>query len=119
MKFLASLALLASSISATPLIPRQTSKSFHLKTSQAAQDQHNNLYVYGYHTGAGLNDAVLSANAGDASKAFLNNTNVQFDLDTPFPWGFNMVGASNYGGEFLHLFFFFFCVCFFQGMNGN
>ena len=104
MKFLASLALLASAVSATPLIPRQTSKSFHLKTTQAGQDQHNNLYVCGYHTGAGLNDAVLSANAGDASKAFLNGTNVQFDLDTPFPWGFNMVGASNYGGEFLSIF---------------
>lgn len=107
MKFLTSLtsALLATTAAATPLIPRAsdsaaiTTKKFHLKTSSSNSDAHNNLYVYAYHTGAGLNDAVLSANADDASKAFVNGTNVQFDLGTPFPWGVNMVGATNYGGK--------------------
>lgn len=106
MKFFTSLtsALLAITAAATPLIPRAsdsaaiTTKKFHLKTSSNS-DSHNNLYVYAYHTGAGLNDAVLSANADDASKAFVNGTNVQFDLGTPFPWGVNMVGATNYGGK--------------------
>lgn len=106
MKFLTSLAsaLLATTAAATPLITRAndsaaiTTKKFHLKTSSNS-DSHNNLYVYAYHTGAGLNDAVLSANADDASKAFVNGTNVQFDLGTPFPWGVNMVGATNYGGK--------------------
>ena len=103
MKLLTSLALLASAVSASPLIPRAnstakaTSQNFHLKTTNAAQDAHNNLYVYAYHTGAGLNDAVLSPDAGQASRAFLNNTRVQFDLDTPFPWGVQMVGATDYG----------------------
>lgn len=104
MKFL-SLALLASAVTASPLLSRAdqtTTKDFHLKTSSASNnDAHNNLYIYAYHTGAGLNDAVLSSNADDASKAFVNGTHLQFDLGTPFPWGVNMVGATNYGGKLL------------------
>ncbi|BCR87189.1 uncharacterized protein ACHE_31176A [Aspergillus chevalieri] len=105
MKLLTSLTttLLATAATASPLISRAssdeaiTTKKFHLKTTASDASAHNNLYVYAYHTGAGLNDAVLSANADDASKAFVNGTNVQFDLGTPFPWGVNMVGATNYG----------------------
>lgn len=104
MKFLACLAVLASTVSSTPLIPRSpssSSKSFHLKTSDASgNDNHNNLFVYAYHTGAGLNDAVLSTKADQGSPAFLNGTKVQFDLDTPFPWGLKMTGDTNYAGMF-------------------
>ncbi|PWY75535.1 hypothetical protein BO70DRAFT_364070 [Aspergillus heteromorphus CBS 117.55] len=99
MKFLASLALLASAVAASPLASRQDSSSstFHLKTSGASNDDHNNLYVYAYHTGAGFNDAVLTSDVGTASPAFLNGTNTQFDLGTPFPWGLKPSVQNNYG----------------------
>jgi hypothetical protein len=44
------------------------------------------LYVLGYHTGAGLTDAVLFADISMASKGFLNGTYQQFDYNTSFPW---------------------------------
>lgn len=106
MNLLTSIALLASAVTATPLIPRagapqDAPNTFHLKTINAGQSAHNNLYVYGYHTGAGLNDAVLSSDASKASPAHLNGTNVQFDLGSDFPWGLQMVGATDYGCTFL------------------
>ncbi|GAB1210841.1 hypothetical protein APSETT445_009639 [Aspergillus pseudonomiae] len=66
-------------------------------TTGASNSAHNDLYVYGYHTGAGFNDAVLTSDVGTASPAFLNGTNVQFSLDTPFPWGLVMRPQNNYG----------------------
>lgn len=100
---LAGLAFLASAVAANPILkPRQdfnTSQPFHLKTAGASNPEHNDLYVYGYHTGAGFNDAVLSSDSSIANKAILNNTRVQFLLGTDFPWGFTMGGATNYAGE--------------------
>ncbi|KAE8152172.1 hypothetical protein BDV25DRAFT_151450 [Aspergillus avenaceus] len=97
MKFLTSLALLASAVAANPILrTRNSTSNFHLKTTGADNENHNNLCVYGYHTGAGFNDAVLTSDVGTASPAFLNGTNVQFDLDTPFPWGLYMIAQSNY-----------------------
>ncbi|KAL2218114.1 hypothetical protein M432DRAFT_417351 [Thermoascus aurantiacus ATCC 26904] len=97
---LAGLAFLASAVAANPILkPRQdfnTSQPFHLKTAGASNPEHNDLYVYGYHTGAGFNDAVLSSDSSIANKAILNNTRVQFLLGTDFPWGFTMGGATNY-----------------------
>ncbi|MCJ1260598.1 hypothetical protein MMC22_000460 [Lobaria immixta] len=43
------------------------------------------LYLTAYHIGAGENDAVL-AGKGSAIKGFLNDTTLQFDLGTEFPW---------------------------------
>lgn len=111
MKFsiISSLALLASAVMAMPTNPaiqrRQanTTIPFYLKTSGAANDQHNNLYVTAYHTGAGFNDAVLESSNQNAAKAILNGTNVQFELGTPFPWGFDMGSATNYGGKLTEL----------------
>ncbi|PYH88257.1 hypothetical protein BO71DRAFT_391913 [Aspergillus ellipticus CBS 707.79] len=102
MKFLASLALLASAVAASPIVSRQASSSnstqtFHLKTSGASNEDHNNLYVEAYHTGAGFNDAVLTSDVGSAAPAFLNGTYTQFDLGTPFPWGFKLTAPNNYG----------------------
>ncbi|KAE8355081.1 hypothetical protein BDV28DRAFT_129678 [Aspergillus coremiiformis] len=98
MKFLSSLPLLVSFVAANPILrTRDAPKNFHLKTTDASNSAHNNLYVYGYHTGAGFNDAVLTPNVGTASPAFLNDTNVQFSLDTPFPWGLFMLPQNNYG----------------------
>ncbi|RAH72026.1 uncharacterized protein BO66DRAFT_390506 [Aspergillus aculeatinus CBS 121060] len=96
MKFLASLALLVSAVAASPIQARDTAKSFYLKTSGAANDAHNNLYVYAYHTGAGFNDAVLTSDTSRARAVTLNGTNAQFDLGTTFPWGFKMGANTNY-----------------------
>ncbi|KAL4787069.1 hypothetical protein BJX76DRAFT_354481 [Aspergillus varians] len=100
MKFLSTLSLLIAAAAASPLHVRrqaiQTPDKFLLKTSGSENSEHNDLYVYGYHTGAGLNDAVLTPDVETASTAFLNGTKVQFDYDTPFPWGLSPQGVTNY-----------------------
>jgi microcompartment protein CcmK/EutM len=101
MKLLSTLTLLVSAVAANPMLhtTRQATdatKPFHLKTADASNEKHNNLYVYAYHTGAGFNDAVLTSDVNTASTAFLNGTYTQFDLKTPFPWGFNPIGDTNY-----------------------
>ncbi|BDD58224.1 hypothetical protein MPDQ_002131 [Monascus purpureus] len=100
MKFLSIFSLFIASVvvTANPIAPRDadSAKTFRLKTSQANLPNHNNLYVYAYHTGAGLNDAVLTSDAGTASPAILNDTTVQFELGTSFPWGLILEGDTNY-----------------------
>ncbi|KXG50180.1 uncharacterized protein PGRI_061470 [Penicillium griseofulvum] len=96
MKFLTSLFLLATSVIAAPVASAKESKHFHLKSTGATNNNHNNLYVYAYHTGAGLNDAVLSKDASIASSVYLNGTNALFDLKTEFPWGMIATGDTNY-----------------------
>ncbi|EAW13414.1 uncharacterized protein ACLA_054610 [Aspergillus clavatus NRRL 1] len=101
MKLFSTLALLVSAVAATPVTTHtsrdaEPSKPFYLKTSGAANAKHNDLYVYAYHTGAGFNDAVLTPDVKSASKASLNGTYVQFDLNTPFPWGMYTPGVTNY-----------------------
>ncbi|EKV11973.1 hypothetical protein Pdw03_6952 [Penicillium digitatum] len=98
MKFLASLLLLATSAIAAPVtITTRQSKRFHLKSTGATNENHNNLYVYAYHTGAGLNDAVLTKDASIASPIYLNGTNALVDLKTEFSWGLIATGDTNYG----------------------
>ena len=59
-----------------------------------------NLFVEAYHTGAGLNDAVLIPSPNTASKFFLNGTTGQFDLNSPsISWFLAMGGDANYAGE--------------------
>lgn len=99
MKFLASLFLLATSALAVPVANSNESKHFHLKSTGATNADHNNLYVYAYHTGAGLNDAVLTKNASKASSVYLNGTNANFDLKTEFSWGVVATGNTNYACE--------------------
>lgn len=114
MKLLSSLLLFISAVTvtATPTVRRQTTSSnsnsstFHLKTAHASNPAHNDLYVYGYHTGAGFNDAVLDSNADKAGKAILNGSNVQFDFGTEFPWGFVMGSDVNYACMFTSFLFF-------------
>jgi hypothetical protein len=92
----AALALL-SVVAANPIQrAAEDQKLFHLKTTDATQEEHNNLYLYGYHTSAGMNDAVLTEDVKTASPAFMNGTSVQFSLDTPFPWGLIMI-SNDYG----------------------
>jgi hypothetical protein len=101
MKLLSTLTLLVSAVAANPMFhtARQATnatKPFHLRTADASNEKHNDLYVYAYHTGAGFNDAVLTSDEDTASTAFLNGTYTQFDFETPFPWGFNPIPVTNY-----------------------
>ncbi|KAJ5562571.1 hypothetical protein N7535_002982 [Penicillium sp. DV-2018c] len=96
MKFLASLLLLATTAIAAPVADAKESEHFHLKTSGATNSDHNDLYVYAYHTGAGLNDAVLTKDVKTASSVYLNGTQALFDLKTEFPWGMVATGDTNY-----------------------
>ncbi|RJE25654.1 hypothetical protein PHISCL_01981, partial [Aspergillus sclerotialis] len=95
MKFLTPLALLATTVAANPILARDGGKTFTLKTS-SQKTEHNNLYVSAYHTGAGLNDAVLTKDAGTARPAVLNGTNVEFQLGGELTWGMMMPGDTNY-----------------------
>jgi hypothetical protein len=76
---------------------------YYLKTlaTDLSSDK-NGLFVIAYHTGAGLNDAVLTSDIARASKGFLNDTYQLFDFGTQFSWGMTMGGAANYAGESIH-----------------
>lgn len=100
MKLLTLLSLLAATAIANP-VERAAKKEFHLKTSGASHPRHNGLFVYAYHTGAGLNDAVLDKDGTNASPIYLNGTRALADLKTEFPWGLVAVGDTNYACEFL------------------
>lgn len=97
MKFFAPLLMLAASAIAAPVA--STTKHFHLKSSGATNPDHNDLYVYAYHTGAGLNDAVLTKDIDTASSVYLNGTKALFDLNSDFPWGVVATGNTNYACE--------------------
>lgn len=111
MKFsiISSLVFMASAVLANPMplnpalhrrqATNATTNPFFLKTSGSSNNKHNGLYVTAYHTGAGFNDAVLESENTNAGQAILNGTNVQFDLGTSYPWGFEMGGDTNYAGE--------------------
>lgn len=61
--------------------------------------KYNNLYLWAYHTGAGLNDAVVSNNKSIASPGFLNATAQQFKLGQ-YNYGFNFeIGTYSGWGE--------------------
>lgn len=96
MKLLTSLLILAATAIASPIA--RATKQFQLKTTASSQAAHNNLYVYTYHTGAGLNDAVLDQDVTKAPKIYLNGTKALFDLGSDFPWGMVAVGDTNYAG---------------------
>lgn len=98
MKFLATLTLLAATALAKPLVSR-TSKEFKLKTTGATIEDLNNLYLYSYHTGAGLSDAVFDSNGTNAPKFYLNGTTPYADLGTSFPWGLTIYADTNYAGK--------------------
>lgn len=93
MKFLAAVALLAGTAMAS-------GREFKLKSTDATQAKHNNLYLTAYHTGAGTNDAVLQPNVTVASNFFLNGTAAYADLHTQYPWGIDVQNDVNYAGEY-------------------
>ena len=105
---LASLLALPSALAlATPPYPTNTTTNgtitppsrYYLQTRVKGygNSDKNGLYVSGYHTGAGLNDATLQT-IDVATAGYLNGTNQQFDLGTEFPWGMNMVDYDYYAG---------------------
>lgn len=71
-----------------------------LKPNQPHKAKYNDLYLYGYHTGAGLNDPGLSHNRSIAAKGYLKHVkgenaivgnNQLFDLGSEFPYDLVMV----------------------------
>ncbi|KAF3000596.1 hypothetical protein E8E15_000614 [Penicillium rubens] len=86
MKSLTTLFMLtATTVAAT--LTSSSPKHFRLKSSGATNQEHNNLYVFAHHTGAGLNDAVLTKDVNNASSVYLNDTKALFDFDSKSPRG--------------------------------
>ncbi|KZN87578.1 hypothetical protein EN45_061390 [Penicillium chrysogenum] len=96
MKTVTSLFILAASAIITPVAGTSSPGHFGLKSIGATNQEHNNLYVYAYHTGAGLNDAVLTKDVNAASSVYLNGTNAFFDLNTELLWGVVATGDNKY-----------------------
>lgn len=99
MKFF-SLLMLATSAITAPVATSSNSQHFNLKSTGATNENHNNLYVYSYHTGAGLNDAVLTDDVNTASHVYLDGTRAIFDLNSDLTWGVVATGNTNYACEF-------------------
>lgn len=101
---LTSITALAAStlVSATPLATRQSvSAPFFLQTKVVSGDiTKDGLFAVAWHSYAGGNDVALFANSTDtpSTKAFLNDTRVQFDVqpNDPLPWGLDL---ENLDGE--------------------
>lgn len=99
MNLLTTLVLLATTALANQIETRAP-KEFHLKTTGAKNTHHDNLFVYAYHTGAGLNDAVLDKHGANASPFYFNGTQALANLGTEFPWGLIATGDTNYACMF-------------------
>ncbi|KAL1982783.1 hypothetical protein VTN96DRAFT_899 [Rasamsonia emersonii] len=96
-KLVCSLAALATAVSALPLQSRQNqNKGVVLRTTGGHNPQHNDLYVVPYHTGAGLNDAVLTTNITKAAQFSWNGTTLQYNTGQSFSWGLNLAPDTNY-----------------------
>jgi len=99
---LSSLLSLSTLSHASPIEDRAVTESYlQTKVINGTKDvgsKKGGLYVYAYHTGAGLNDAVLSSNKTLASKGHLNGTLWQFDLGGSLIWDTVLVGDDNYAG---------------------
>lgn len=95
--------MLAASAIAAPVARSTDAQHFHLKSTGATNESHNNLYVYAYHTGAGLNDAVLTDDVNTASAVYLDGTRAIFDLNSDLTWGVVATGNTNYACEFAQM----------------
>ncbi|KAJ5771443.1 uncharacterized protein N7511_003494 [Penicillium nucicola] len=84
MRPLTCMILLAASATAAPIaIP--FSKHFQLKFTGAIIQEHNNLYVYAYHTGAGTYDAALTKDLITTSSVSENGTKAPFNFHDELP----------------------------------
>ena len=103
------LALTGFLATATAALTNHT-QEFHLKTAlkpgQDGKEDLDGLWLEAYHTGAGLNDAVMVPEQSAAIKGFLNGTNgkvdgtnyqnLVFDLGNSFPWDLIMAENVNF-----------------------
>ncbi|EGX48178.1 hypothetical protein TWF225_001378 [Orbilia oligospora] len=97
---LAALLCLTTSVSAI----KNTTRQFHLRTKLLGptyeRAKFNNLFVYSYHTGAGLSDACFDVAPipNGNGIAFLNKTgsNIIFNLSKDFPWGLSRTFDTRY-----------------------
>ncbi|CAG7959116.1 unnamed protein product [Penicillium nalgiovense] len=96
MKTLTSLLMLAASAIVTPVASTSSPEHFHIKSVGATNQEHNNLYVYAYHTGAGPNDAVLAKDVNTASSVYLDGTGTFFDFNTKLLWGVVATGDNKF-----------------------
>lgn len=92
--------LLLASMASLGLAALNTTQQYRLKSElkpgQRSKRLFENLYLYSYHTGAGLGDATFARNGSVGITGFLNATNTstadapsniqEFDLGTEFPW---------------------------------
>ncbi|KAL0640079.1 hypothetical protein Q9L58_000907 [Maublancomyces gigas] len=81
----------------TALAAVNTTQEFYVRSQViSGPAKFADLYLSVYHTGAGMNDLTL-AGKDIASKAFINSTQLQWDLGTPdIPWGISLTSAANY-----------------------
>ncbi|CAG8158964.1 unnamed protein product [Penicillium nalgiovense] len=80
----------------TPTTRMKTLTPLLMLAASAIVTPHNNLYVYAYHTGAGLNDAVLTKDVNTASSIYLNGTNAFIDFNTKLLWGVVATGDNKF-----------------------
>jgi len=98
-RFLGGLIAVASLVAAVPSeVVQRAPKSYYLKTKVLSGDHKlDGLYIYSYHTGAGLSDAALTSNISIASKGLLNATNQEFTLTgTTIPFGLELAYTAYY-----------------------
>ncbi|KAF3932512.1 hypothetical protein ABW20_dc0100333 [Dactylellina cionopaga] len=83
---------------------KNTTREFHLKTKLLnpthERAKFNNLYLYSYHTGAGLSDGCFDTKPipNGNGIAFYNKTatTVIFQLSDDFPWGLSLTYDTMY-----------------------
>jgi len=79
-----------------------TGPTYYLRTcvvpgQDESKSKYESLYIWSYHTGAGLGDAVASASRERfADPAFLNSSYQLWDLGNPFPWYLRLDAPAPY-----------------------
>ncbi|KAK6535666.1 hypothetical protein TWF694_002119 [Orbilia ellipsospora] len=104
MKFLVTLTTALLCLTSAVSAIKNTTREFHLKTkvikSTHQTAKFNNLYLYSYHTGAGLSDACFDTQpiSNGNGIAFYNRTGttVIFQLSDDFPWGLSLTYDAMY-----------------------
>lgn len=97
MKFLSCFALLATAAAASPV-----QKIFYLKTSGAANSDHNGLYMSTYHMSPDTSDAVFVKSTNYAQSFYVNNGTLTLEVDNSFPWAMELI-TINYASEHLSI----------------
>lgn len=112
MHFPTALVTILSMAASTIAQPVNTTPEYYLRTQLKGDQSHkakfNDLWLLASHTGAGLNDAVFTANKTRAARGFLNPTNIsnpaggfyahqEFNLPiNPSPYGMSISVVNQY-----------------------